>query len=47
MKGFLGELPASDEVCKMALKKCNLDLSEVLMMLTDPDKLVDLADEVA
>lgn len=47
LKMFLGDLPSTEEVCKLALKKNNLDLQEALMMLTDPEKLVDLADEVA
>jgi hypothetical protein len=46
LKSFLGELPSTEEVCKLALKKCNLNLEEALMMLTDPDKINDLAEEV-
>ena len=43
---FLGELPESEEVCKLALKKCNLNLEEALIMLTDEEKIKDLCYEV-
>ena len=37
LKLFLGELPCSEEVVKLALKKCKLNLEEAMLMVTDPD----------
>lgn len=37
LRAFLGELPCSEEVAKLALKKCKLNLEEGLIMLTNPD----------
>jgi len=45
LKAFLGELPCSEEVTKLALKKCKLDLQEALVMLTT-DQVADLEEEV-
>ena len=37
LRAFLGELPCSEEVAKLALKKCKLTLEEALCMLTNPE----------
>jgi hypothetical protein len=46
LRAFLGELPCSEEVAKLALKKCKLNLEEALCMLTNPDQVGDLEEEV-
>lgn len=38
------ELP--DAVLKLAAKKCNLDINEVMMMILEEDKVLDLQEEV-
>jgi hypothetical protein len=38
------ELP--DPIWKLAAKKCNLDINEVMMMVLDEEKLLDLQEEV-
>ena len=40
IKEFGFDLP--DAVLKLALKKCNLNLEEALLMLTEEDKVNDL-----
>jgi hypothetical protein len=42
----LGDLPASEEVTKLALRKCKLNLEEALTQLTDPDVIAVLEQEV-
>lgn len=47
LKEFLaGEMACSDDVTKLALKKCKLDLNAVMMMLLDPDSINDLEEEL-
>ena len=46
LKGFLGEIQCSEEVLKLALKKCKLDLEETICMVTSPDQINDLEEEV-
>ena len=46
LKAFMGDLMCSDEVTKLALKKCKLKLEETLMMVTNPESIADLEDEV-
>lgn len=46
MRSFLGELTASEKVTMRALKKCKLNLGDALILLTDPDKLVELDEEI-
>lgn len=47
LKEFLGgEMACSDDVTKLALKKCKLDLNEVMMMLLNPDSVNDLEEEL-
>ena len=45
LRAFLGDLPTAEGACKLALKKCNLNLEEVIMMLTDPDRVAELTEE--
>jgi len=44
---FLGDLGLDREVIKLALKKCNLELEEAMLMITDEVQLNDLQEEVA
>lgn len=37
LKAFLGDLSCSEEVTILALKKCKLNLEDVLIMVTNPD----------
>jgi hypothetical protein len=46
LKMFLEDLKASNEVIKLALKKCKMNLEEAILMLTNPDQVIDLEDEV-
>jgi len=46
LRAFLPDLQASDEVTKLALKKCKLSLEEALLYLTDPERIADLEEEV-
>jgi hypothetical protein len=46
LRAFLGDLPCSEDVAKLALKKCQLNLEEALCMLTNPDQVADLDEEV-
>ena len=46
LKMFLEDLKASNDVIKLALKKCKLNLEEAILMLTNPDQVIDLEDEV-
>lgn len=46
LKCFLGELTCSEEVVKLALKKCKLNLEETLFMVTNSDQVADLEEEV-
>jgi len=46
LRAFIGDLSCSDEVTKLALKKCKLNLEETLMMVTNPDAIADLEEEV-
>jgi hypothetical protein len=46
LKMFLGDLPCSEEVVKLALKKCKLNLEEVMLMVTEPDRVNDLEEEI-
>ena len=43
---FLDGLNASDEVIKLALKKCKLNMEEAVLMLTNPESVEDLEEEV-
>lgn len=43
---FLEDLKASNDVIKLALKKCKMNLEEAILMLTNPDQVIDLEDEV-
>lgn len=36
----------SDEVIKLALKKCNMNMEEAVVMFFDEDKVNDLQEEV-
>lgn len=45
LKAFMPELPCSEEVVKLALKKCKLDAAEAIMMLTT-EQVADLEEEV-
>ena len=46
MRAFLGELTASEKVTLRALKKCKLNLGDALILLTDPDKLIEFDEEI-
>ena len=46
LKMFLDGLNASDEVIKLALKKCKLNMEEAVLMLTNPESVEDLEEEV-
>lgn len=41
-KSFMGDCGLSDQLIKLALKKCNLNLEETIMMMTNEDLLNDL-----
>ena len=45
LKAFMGDFMCSEEVIKLALKKCKLNLEEAIFMVTDPDKIADLEEE--
>jgi hypothetical protein len=42
----LGEFECSEEVVKLALKKCKLNLEDTIFMVTNPEQVLDLEDEV-
>ena len=46
LKSFLGDLICSEEVTKLALKKCKLNLEEAMMMVTSEDQVQDLQEEI-
>ena len=46
LRQFLGDLTSSEEVTKLALKKCKLNLEDALIMLTNPESTADLEEEV-
>lgn len=46
LKMFLDGLKATDNVIKLALKKCKLNLEEAILMLTNPDQVIDLEEEI-
>lgn len=46
LKAFLGEFLCSEDVIKLALKKCKLNLEETIFMVTNPDQVADLEEEV-
>jgi hypothetical protein len=39
---FFEDISISDPVLKLAIKKCNLNLDEVVCMITDEEKINDL-----
>ena len=45
LRAFLGDLPASEGACKLALEKCSLNIEEGIMMLTDPERVAELTEE--
>ena len=42
----MGELNCSEDVVKLALKKCKLNLEETMLMVTNQDQANDLEEEV-
>ena len=46
LKSFLGDLNLPLPVIKLAIKKCNMNLEEIVMMITDEFSVSDLQDEV-
>jgi hypothetical protein len=46
LKAFMEDLDLPDAVLKLAAKKCNLDINEVMMMVLDEEKVLDLQEEV-
>ena len=42
----MGQLTCSEEVTKLALKKSKLDLQDTMLIVTDPDRVADLEEEV-
>jgi len=42
LKAFMCDIELPDAVLKLAAKKCNLDLNEVMMMILDEEKVNDL-----
>lgn len=42
LKIFLGDIDLSNEVIKLALKKCNMSLEEAMLMITDEALANDL-----
>ena len=43
----MGDLGLRDEVLKLALVKCKLNIEEAIMMATNPDQIKDIEDEIA
>lgn len=46
LKAFMEDIELPDAVLKLAAKKCNLDINEVMMMVLDEEKVSDLQEEV-
>ncbi len=46
LKEFMCDIELPDSVLKLAAKKCNLDLNEIMMMILDEEKVSDLQEEV-
>lgn len=50
LRSFLGDLPASEKACKLAIKNCGLEnINEAINMLYDPDLVAEFekaADQV-
>ena len=42
----MGELSCSDDVLKLALSKCKLNLEETIFMVTNPDAIADMEEEI-
>ena len=42
LKEFLGGSDLPDKLIGLALQKCNLDFSEAMLMITDPDQIASL-----
>lgn len=47
LRAFLGDLTCSEEVTKLALKKSKLNLEETMLIVTDPERIADLEEEVS
>ena len=46
LKAFMGDLGCSDQVLKLALSKCKLNLEETIMLVTNREAIADMEEEI-